>query len=284
MTRIDTPLHNKANGAFFPIVHGMELRRVQQRLLTSLLRQPGLIPTVLTTGISANDFPNEWRHAFFLATKEPGNARQIVADSNGDLTIRQLYVQIVLLGHGQARQMAEQIIISNRQGSVARCVGDQGVAEGTNDLTNGDEEPELSDVDVDGEHVANQYRELNCDHDRQSEDVGSRDNAEPAQQRHDFGTHAEDVGNENGEIVYDHDRLSKDVGSQDNNHSSDADDVRDGRGEGAPEEITGRNSAEQGTVEDQPLDPDLVEMNQIYAVVRVSGKTRVVWFEMGQPI
>ena len=57
MTGMDGRLHDKANGAFFPIVHGMELLRVQQRLLASLLRQPGLVPTVLTTGIGPEKFP-----------------------------------------------------------------------------------------------------------------------------------------------------------------------------------------------------------------------------------
>jgi hypothetical protein len=107
---IDTHSHGKANGAFFPISHGLEVRGVQQRLLSSLMRQPDLVSTVSTTGIKQEDFPAEWQHAFYLATKEPGRIRQIVADRNGDPTIKQLYNQIVLLGHGQARQMAEQIV------------------------------------------------------------------------------------------------------------------------------------------------------------------------------
>jgi hypothetical protein len=60
MTGTDTGFHDKANGAFFPLVHGMELRRVQQRFLASLLRQPSLVPTVLTTGIGPDDFPAGW--------------------------------------------------------------------------------------------------------------------------------------------------------------------------------------------------------------------------------
>jgi len=125
MTGTDTGFHDKSNGAFFPLVHGMELRRVQQRFLASLLRQPGLVPTVLTTGIGPEDFPEEWRHAFIISTKEPGRAQQIVAEHNGDPTIRHLYThQIVLLGHGQARQMAEQIIASNRRREAARRAGD----------------------------------------------------------------------------------------------------------------------------------------------------------------
>jgi hypothetical protein len=59
MTGTDTGFRDKANGAFFQLVRGMELRRVQQRLLASLLRQPGLAPTVLTTGIGPEDFPEE---------------------------------------------------------------------------------------------------------------------------------------------------------------------------------------------------------------------------------
>jgi Protein of unknown function (DUF3987) len=92
----------------------MELRRFQQRMLTALLRQPGLVPTVLTTGIRPEDFPEEWRNAFVVATKEPGRGKEIVADPNGDLMIRNLYMQLALLGHGQARQMAKQIVASVR--------------------------------------------------------------------------------------------------------------------------------------------------------------------------
>ena len=134
MTGTDTGFHDKANGAFFPLVHGMELRHVQQRLLASLLRQPGLVPTVLTTGIVPEDFPEEWRHAFIVATKEPSCAKQIVADPNGDLTIRNLYMQIVLLGHGQARQMAEQIITSIRRREISRRQGDNS-PRGSNNAT-----------------------------------------------------------------------------------------------------------------------------------------------------
>ena len=141
MTGIGKGFHDKTNGAFFRIVHGMELRRVQQRFLASLLRQPGLVPTVLATGIGPEYFPEEWRQAFVLATKEPGCAKQIVADSNGDLTIRQLYAQIVLLGHGQIRQMAEQIIVSVRRLDAVQHSGDDS-PRGIDNFAESDAEPE----------------------------------------------------------------------------------------------------------------------------------------------
>src|SRR5262249_14518459 len=50
MNGTETSFHDKANGAFFPIVQGIELRRVQQRFLASLLPQPGLVLVVLGTG------------------------------------------------------------------------------------------------------------------------------------------------------------------------------------------------------------------------------------------
>ena len=96
MTGTDTGFHDKANGAFFPLVHGMELRRVQRRFLASLLRQPGVVPTVLTTGIGPDDFPEAWRHAFIMAMKGPGRAKQILADPNGDPTIRHLYTHQIV--------------------------------------------------------------------------------------------------------------------------------------------------------------------------------------------
>jgi hypothetical protein len=114
MSSIDTDLHGKPNGVFLPTVRGIDLRRVQQRLLSALLHQPELAQIVLATGISQEDFPEDWRHAFIVATQEPVQAKQIVADPNGDPTIRNLCGQLVLLGHGQARQMAEQIIASIR--------------------------------------------------------------------------------------------------------------------------------------------------------------------------
>ena len=45
--KVQIDLPDKTDGAYFPILHGMELRRVQQRMLSALLRQPGLVPTVL---------------------------------------------------------------------------------------------------------------------------------------------------------------------------------------------------------------------------------------------
>jgi hypothetical protein len=113
--KVQTDLPDKTDGAYFPILRGMELHRGQQRMLTALLRQPGLVPTVLTTGIRPEHFPEEWRNAFVVATKEPGRGKEIVADPNGDLTIRHLYMQVALLGDGQARQLARQIVSSVRR-------------------------------------------------------------------------------------------------------------------------------------------------------------------------
>jgi hypothetical protein len=216
MTGTDTGFHDKANGAFFPLVHGMALRRVQQRFLASLLRQPGLVPTVLGTGIGPEYFPEEWRHAFVLATKEPGSAKQIVADSNGDLTIRQLYAQIVLLGHGQVRQMAEQIIVSVRRFSAVHNSGDDSPG-GIDNFAESDAEPE-----------------------RERGDLGINTGGTRGPPR--------DGSKSKG---------AKESGRQD-----------------SPEHL----SSEE-IVEERPIDPDLAEMNQKYAVVRIAGKTRVVWFE-----
>jgi hypothetical protein len=246
MTGTDTGFHDKANGAFFPLVHGMELRRVQQRLLASLLRQPGLVPTVLTTGIVPEDFPEEWRHAFVMATKEPGRAKQIVPDPHGDPTIRNLYMQIVLLGHGQARQMAEQIVASIRRRDAARRPGDHR-PRGANNLTDGDAEPvqQLSDV-VNADQAAHGDGEIRGDDDRQSEQV-----------------------------------KSEQVRSNGNHDSQETDDAPESASKGAKERRQRNHEpvSLDEPVQDHVIDLDLVEMNQKYAVVRIGGKTRVVWFE-----
>ena len=52
---------DKANGAYFSRLHGMQLRHAQKRLVCALLRQRGLAPTVLRSGIRQGDFPEEWR-------------------------------------------------------------------------------------------------------------------------------------------------------------------------------------------------------------------------------
>jgi hypothetical protein len=244
MTGMDGRLHDKANGAFFPIVHGMELLRVQQRLLASLLRQPGLVPTVLTTGIGPENFPEELRHAFIVATRDPGRARQIVADPTGDPTIRHLYThQIVLLGHGQARQMAEQIIASNRRREAARRAGDHRPS-GTGNLTDGDAEPEQqpSDVGANTEHAANGHGGIRGDDDGQSEHVGS------------YANHY-------------------------SRHTGDASDSTSKRAEEGQRQKNAEPASPDEPIQDHLIDPDLIEMNQKYAVVRIGGKTRVVWFE-----
>ena len=58
-------------------------------------------------------------HAFHVATKEQIRIKQIVADPNGDPTIRHLYRQVVELGHGSALQLAKQIVASVRRHDVA---------------------------------------------------------------------------------------------------------------------------------------------------------------------
>jgi uncharacterized protein (DUF927 family) len=110
---------DKANGAYFARLHGMQLRHAQKRLVCALLRQSGLAPTVLRSGIRQGDLPEEWRNAFHLATKEPIRGKQIVADPNGDPTIRHLYRQVVELGHGAALRLAEQIVASVRRRDAA---------------------------------------------------------------------------------------------------------------------------------------------------------------------
>ncbi len=163
-----TDLPDKTDGAYFPILHGMELRRVQQRMLSALLRQPGLVPGVLTTGIRPEDFPEEWSNTFVVATKQPGRGRDIVADPNGDLTIRHLYMQVALLGHGQARQMAKQIVASVRW---AQRQGDDNRQSTTASLTKSAEKSAQVDVaDAD---------DVNRDHDREpgnheSPDAGAK--------------------------------------------------------------------------------------------------------------
>jgi hypothetical protein len=234
MTGTDTGFRDKANGAFFQLVRGMELRRVQQRLLASLLRQPGLAPTVLTTGIGPEDFPEEWRHAFTIATKEPGRAKQIVAEPNGDPTIRHLYThQIVLLGHGQARQMAEQIVASIRRHDAVRRPGDHRSV-GANNLADGEAELEQEPG------VANGHGEIRGDDD---------------------------------------DRQSEYVGNHANRHSHNMDDASGSTSKGVKESWPQKNAEAALPIPDHLIDTDLIEMNQKYAVVRIGGKTRVVWFE-----
>jgi hypothetical protein len=161
--KIQTDLPDKTDRAFFPILHGMELRRVQQRMLTALLRQPGLVPTILTTGIRPEHFPEEWRNAFVVATKEPGRGKEIVADPNGDLTIRHLYMQVALLGDGQARQLARQIVSSVRR---AQHQGDDhpNGQSTTASLTKSAEKSARRDAD-----------DVNCDDDSKPGNHGSPD-------------------------------------------------------------------------------------------------------------
>src|SRR5262249_52723151 len=123
--KFGTELHDKGTGAYFPLLQGMELRQAQKRLLAALLLQPGLVPTVLRSGIRPDCFPESWRNAFTIATKDPDRGRQIAADPNGDSIIRHLCSHRVPLGHGQALQLADQIMASVRRHNAARANGEE---------------------------------------------------------------------------------------------------------------------------------------------------------------
>jgi hypothetical protein len=239
MTGIDSGFHDKANGAFFPLVHGIELRRVQERFLTALLRQPGLVRMVLATGIRQEDFPEEWRHVFILATKEPGRIKQIVADPNCDVTIRKLYTKIVLLGDGQARQLAEQIVTSIRGHDLA--------------LRGGHDNPAESN----------------------SEDL---DEAPARAAAHTGGRNASEEGKAaRGREQQDANRFKGDT------HGPSAGTVEPQGGDSAAESPSSQDYEQQEAPEQQApsqnVDADLTKMNEKYAVIRIAGKTRVVWFE-----
>jgi Family of unknown function (DUF5906) len=113
----------RANGAYSPRLHGMQLRNTQQRLVAALLRRPSLVPTVMQAGIRPDDFPKELHNALMIATKKPDRIKEIVADPNVDPTIRNLYMRVVELTHGQARQIAEQVVANVRRN------GPQGIGE-----------------------------------------------------------------------------------------------------------------------------------------------------------
>jgi hypothetical protein len=123
-----TELHQKGNGAYFPLLYGMQLRQAQKRLLAALLRQPGLVPTVLRSGIRPECFPEGWRNAFVVATKDPGRGKQIATDPNGDPTVRHLCAHHIALGHGQALQLADQIVASARRHDAAQANGEETAA------------------------------------------------------------------------------------------------------------------------------------------------------------
>src|SRR5262245_39849805 len=112
------PFNN--NNGHIQRLHGEQLRGVQQRFLSAILRRPSLVPTILRSDIRPKDFPVEWRNAFVVATKEPGRGREIAASADGDATIRRLFTQVVELGHGQALRMAEQILFNARRRDVVK--------------------------------------------------------------------------------------------------------------------------------------------------------------------
>jgi Family of unknown function (DUF5906) len=246
MTGTETGFHDKANGAFFPIARGFELRRVQLRLLTALLHQPGLVPMVLATGIRQEDFPEEWHHAFNLVTKEPQRIKQIAADPNCDVTIRKLNAQIVLLGDGQARQLAEQIVISIRGHDLALRSGHENPAESNSeDLDEAPARDGGRNASDDGKAArgreqqdANRFNGFT-----QGSSAGA---AEPQ-----GVVHAADS------FAAASDSAAESAGLQDYEQ-------QDGPTQEAPS---------------QSVDADLTKMNEKYAVIRIAGKTRVVWFE-----
>lgn len=203
--------HRKGNGAYFPILHGMQLRQCQKRLLAALLRQPGLVPTVLRSGIHPGCFPEDWRDVFVLATKEPGRGKQIAADPNGEPIIRHLWMQPGALADGQALQLADQIVAS------VRC------------------------------------------HDSAQEETA----VEPEQRQDNNNLGVPIDTNPNGESAGDGDGHEKVTAGQD------------------VKELKEQTDAECATTvqADEDIDPDLAEMNNKYAVVKIGGKTRVVSFE-----
>jgi Family of unknown function (DUF5906) len=204
-----TGFQDKANGNYMPLLHGMQLRCAQQRLIAALLRRPSLVPTTMRSGIQQDDFPEELREAFIIAMKEPDRIRQIVADPNGDSTIRSLYVRVVELGHGQALRIAEQIVFNVRREA----------AQDNNGETAAKSECQEDDINLDTQTDANGH----------SDDIGagSTQKDEPSQNAKES---REDAGTEH--------------------------EISEKRG-----------------------DPDLAAMNNRYAVVKIGGKTRVVFFE-----
>src|SRR6185312_101735 len=144
--------------------------------------------------------------------------------------------QIVLLGHGQARQMAEQIIASIRRRDAVRRPGDHRPV-GANNLADSDAEleQEPGDVGTKTAHVANGHGEIRGDDD---------------------------------------DRQSEYVGNHANRHSHNMDDASDSTSKGAKESWPQKNAEAALPIPDHLIDPDLIEMNQKYAVVRIGGKTR----------
>jgi Family of unknown function (DUF5906) len=244
MTGAEPGVH-QASGSLFPTVRGGELRRVQQRLLTSLLRQPALVPIILATGISHEHFPEEWRNAFILATKERGRVKQTLADPNCDVTIRRLYAQIVLLGDGQARQLAEQILISTRGHDHALRAWHESTVE-------------VEGEDLDEEHA----RGVASDSGFSARDA-TKDSEAASLEGH--------------QAAY---RSSSGV-----NGPSAGTAQHQGR-DSAPKSASSQGYPRQETPEQQALrqavDPDLTKMNEQYAVIRIGGKTRVVWFEQSE--
>ena len=143
----------KTNSGYLPRLLGTRLRNTQERLLAALLRRPSLVPNVLLrSGILRDDFPNELRNAFVIATKDPGLGRQIAVDPNGDATIRHLFFQIVELGHGQALQLADQIVNSVRRCNVAQDISDETVAGSDYQQDDIGDDPQL-DAKVNGDNA-----------------------------------------------------------------------------------------------------------------------------------
>jgi Family of unknown function (DUF5906) len=237
----DTHSRDKANGAYFQLLHGVDLRHTQQRLLSSLLRQPGLVPAVLATGIDQEYFPEEWWHAFNVATKEPGRAKQLVSDQNGDLTIKTLYMKVVLLGHGQARLMAEQIVFSVRRRDDARHHDDEDFDEIF--VSNGD----ATEIDAVFEH--------------EQRDVGDAGNVSDESGKSSPKDGATGWPNQNSGLG----------NGEPNNKNNGA--------TGSKQQRDADKASGEGASTDVQVDADLTEMNQKFAVVSISGKTRVVSFE-----
>src|SRR5579872_1183130 len=100
--------------AFREHLTGETLRNAQRRLLCVLLRQPGLLPAVLTTGIQETDFgtDNALGRAFrSVLTREIDRS---------DSELAALMGLGVTMDPGQALSMAAQICESNQRARQAR--------------------------------------------------------------------------------------------------------------------------------------------------------------------
>lgn len=100
--------------AFRENLTGEPIYNAQRRLLCALLRQPGLRPPVVGTGIVAEDFDKSLRRAFNIAVASTGDVDRT------DPEISALTNIGVTLAPGQAVSLAMQILESHRRARDAR--------------------------------------------------------------------------------------------------------------------------------------------------------------------